>query len=192
MSSPHSYTEADLALLHRYYNSGEMSHAKLAITIGISYGALKWKAACLGLARTNVQRTYARFTDADDKIMISMVGDHTIGAIAARVGRSPCAVSDRLQYLGVSYNTTSRDGWYTLTDVAQILGMSENTVRRLIRNGAIKAKLFYGNKSKTMSGNVWQVSKDTLRDYIRKHPRQLNGRRIDMISLVEILAGVIM
>ena len=190
MSSPHSYTEEQLALIRRYYNSGEMSHKKLAATIGTTGSALKWKAGCLGLTRSNVQHSFRRFTPAEDEILMEMAGQYNISSIAVKVKHTPQAVQDRLRYLRISYNTTNRDGWYTLSDAAQIFGMSTQTVRKLIDSGEIKARTFYNDKPKTMYGEVWQISKESLRAYVRKHPHQLNGRKVDMINLVEILVGV--
>ena len=190
MSKPHAYTEADIDLIRHYYTSREMPLCKLAKTIGISYASLKWKAACLGLSRPNVNGAF-RFTPEQDETMMQMAGQYNVSSIATKVGRSPQAVRDRMQYLGISYEISNRDEWYTCDDVAKILGMGQDTVRRLIHDKVLKSQPFHKDNPATMHGEAWQISKAALRDYIRRHPHQLRGRKIDMINLVEILAGVI-
>ena len=38
---------------------------------------------------------------------------------------------------------------------------------------------------------MWHIAEKDLRAYIRRYPEELNGRNVDLIAIVEILAGIL-
>jgi len=190
-SKLHHYTPDDDALIRRYYNSGEMRHKELAAKLGVTGPALKYRAACLGLTRRNIMRTFRRFDEQDDITIHKMAGEYTIGSIAERLNRSPQAILDRMSYLGLRCSAESREGWYTCSDVALILGMNETTVRNMIKRGMLKAHTHWGKETAYGSGReCWHVAREALKDFICKYPTTLNGRQVDFVQLVDVLAEV--
>lgn len=191
MTQPHHYTKADDDLIRRYYNSKEITNTELARRIGVTWGALKYHAACLGLARANVNRRWRHFTAEEDATITSMAGNYSIGSIAAKLGRSPQAIIDRMSKLQVRGGIAEREDWYTLEDASEILGASTMTVRELIRRGSLKAQTHWGKATGYYTGSeVWHITRDSLRDYIRRHPQALRNRPFDIVQIVDILAGV--
>ena len=190
-SKLHHYTPEDDAMIRRYYNSGEMQNKDLAAKLGVTGPALKYHASCLGLTRRNIMRTFRRFDEQDDITIHKMVGDYTIGSIAERLGRSPQAILDRMSHLGLRCSAESRDGWYTCSDVAMILGMNDTTVRNMIRRGTIKARTHWGKETAYGGGReCWHITREDLREFICKYPTTLNGRPVDFVQLVDVLAEV--
>ena len=51
------------------------------------------------------------------------------------------------------------EDWITTQQAAELSGYHTNYIRRLIREGRVKARRF---------GPVWQVSRASLLDYVRK------------------------
>lgn len=191
MTQPHHYTRADDDLIRRYYHSKEITNTELARRIGVSWGALKYHAACLGLTRANVNRRWQHFTAEEDAVVIDMAGNYSIGSIAAKLKRSPQAIHDRIRKLNISGHITARENWYTLDDAAQVLGVSTVTVRELIRRGNLKAQTHWGKQTGFDNGTeVWHITRDSLREYIRSCPHSLRNRPFDIVQIVDILAGV--
>lgn len=191
MTQPHHYTQADDNLIRRYYNSKEITNTELARRVGVSWGALKYHAACLGLTHTNINRRWRHFTTEEDETITNMAGNYAIGTIATKLGRCPQSIQDRLHKLQVSGNMTARENWYTLEDVAQVLGISVMTARDMVKRGTLKADTFWG-KATTWSGGreSWHITREALREFIRSHPHTLRNRQFDVVQVVDILAGV--
>lgn len=38
--------------------------------------------------------------------------------------------------------------------------------------------------------HAWHIEEKTIRDFLRRYPEELNARNVDMIMVVDILAGV--
>jgi len=191
MTQPHHYTKADDDLIRRYYNSKEITNAELARRIGVTWGALKYHAACLGLTRTNVNRRWRHFTAEEDKIITTMAGNYAVSSIAAKLKRCPQSILDRMRKLEVSGSYTARENWYTLEDVAVILGISETSVRNMVRQKVLKANTFWGKTPTWGCGREsWRITRESLREYIRRNPQALRNRPFDIVQIVDILAGV--
>lgn len=190
-SKLHHYTPDDDAMIRRYYNSKDMTNSALAQKLGVTGPALKYHASCLGLTRRNILRRFRRFDEQDDNTIHQMVGEYTIGSIAERLKRSPQSILDRMSYLGLRCSAESRDGWYTCSDVAMILGMNDTTVRNIIKRGMIKARTHWGKETAYGGGReCWHISREALREFICTYPTVLNGRTVDFVQLVDVLAEV--
>ena len=61
----------------------------------------------------------------------------------------------------------SNNEWITVQEAVKISGYNEDHITRLIREGKIKAKKF---------SIVWQVSRDSLQEYISKTEKLGNKR----------------
>jgi hypothetical protein len=72
-----------------------------------------------------------------------------------------------------------------------ILGMNDTTVRNMIKRGAIKARTHWGKETAYGGGReCWHITREALRDFICAYPTALNGRTVDFVQLVDVLAEV--
>ena len=90
--------------------------------------------------------------------------------------------------LGVSRRI--RNGWFTKAEVCKILGMDHKWVQRRIDSGALVASYHYEHRPTHKGGSAWHIEEKTIRDFLRRYPEELNARNVDMIMVVDILAGV--
>ncbi len=99
--------------------------------------------------------------------------------IANKHNRSPIAIKDRMQELGISRK--GRDGWYNERDVCEIFGVTPMWVTRRIREGLIHAE---------QRGTQWCMTRENLIEYIRGNPHNIDGRKLDMFYFIDLLVGV--
>lgn len=103
---------------------------------------------------------------------------------AKMLERPPMGVRAQAQRLG--YSIGDREGWYTLGEVAGILGVTFYFVRNRIERGLLKGE--HMKKGKSEKGGVYWVIKDRdLRNYMRRYPQDLYGKPIDVVAFVDIL-----
>lgn len=66
------------------------------------------------------------------------------------------------------YNVAMSERWITTTEAAELSGYSVQYLRRLIRNGKVKARKF---------GPTWQVSERALVTYVKDSEKSDDKRR---------------
>ena len=103
--------------------------------------------------------------------------------------RSRVAVLVKAKKLKLPKN--NRDGWYTEQDVAEILGMASRTVQGRIKEGLLTATSHDSTRPPRKGKSApWHISKASLVNYIRTYPKDLVGRNVDIIVIVDLLSGV--
>lgn len=105
--------------------------------------------------------------------------------IAKKLGRSPLAIQVKMKKLQISRR--SRAGWFTEEEVCSILGVDHKWLR--IRKFPMKPhdSLHPPRKGKS---SPWHISERALKSFIRRYPEELVGHKVDIIMLVDILAGI--
>ena len=88
-------------------------------------------------------------------------------------------------------NRRYREGWFTKREACEILGHDHKWVQRRIDSGALKASYHYDHRPSQKGMSAWHIEEADLVKYIRGYPQELVGCNIDIIMIVEILAGVI-
>jgi len=84
-----------------------------------------------------------------------------------------------------------RDGWFTKREVCEILGVDHKWVQRRIDSGVIKATYHFPDRRPAKIGySCWHIEENDLRQFIRKYPQELTSRNVDLIMIVDILAGL--
>ena len=101
--------------------------------------------------------------------------------------RSVNSVNVRMKRLGLK--KADRVGWYTLREVCEILGRDHRWVRKRIETGALLAQRHHG-LHKTPDKCMWCIGAKALRNFIRRYPQDLDGRNVDLITVVHLLAGL--
>lgn len=134
------------------------------------------------------KRVYPKYwTEENDEKLVEFLGLYDRKTTARKLGFTEKAVRSRIRRLGLT-ETKCRSGWYTASDVGVILGTWLDTISDRIRSGKIKASPY--NSRDNGRKHCWMVTRKALRDYIIKHPRDLEGHNVDFVALVDILAGV--
>ena len=182
--SGHRWSPAEIEILRQGWRPGRNNSA-LATQLDRSLRSMKNKAGCLGLSEP------ARFrfwTPREDEQLREMIGWLPARKIAKRIGRSEVAVHARSLRLGLSWD--DRNGWYTARDVSEILGMDPHWVRKRIGDGTLAASPAGGGEPGWDAPYAWRIERRDLRSFLRRHPHELTGRNVDIVQVVEILAGL--
>jgi len=149
---------------------------QLAVRFGRTSGAIKHRAHELEVAvKSGKSRPW---TKADDEELAELLETHSRYAVAKKLGRSINAINIRCHKLRLY--AAYRDGWYTDDDVAFIFGVNPSWVQRRIERGMLRDE---------RDGQAHRITVRALRDFIKAYPGELQGRPVDMVSVVQILAG---
>jgi len=127
------------------------------------------------------RKTYTPEEDERLRELVSQVG---FDEAAKRMKRPPAGVKAYAQRMG--YSIGDRDGWYTLSDVTGILGVTYWWVRNRIERGMLKAKQ-KKNGASEKGGVYWVIREKDLRDFVRRYPQDLYNKPVDIMALVDLL-----
>ena len=175
-------TEEDDRVLKEEYDSEKGTTKRIADKLGITTKAVRARASRLGLCRQ-----YFRWNDKDDTKLIELVGRYPVYKICEKMNKSPNVILARMGRLGLT--TRYRDGWYTLQDVVELLRVSQKVIRRCIQDGKLVATYHHGKKPKFGGTNYYHIEEKDLRAFIIEYRYELNGRRIDLPIVIDILVN---
>ncbi|KKM23102.1 hypothetical protein LCGC14_1618600 [marine sediment metagenome] len=177
----HRWTEGDEDILRRGWDNTKVTGCALAATIGVTYEAARHKAHLMVLFKRTDYRKRT-WTPGEDGQLGEMIHRLAPATIARKLHRSTIAVCVRAKRLGLIRRV--RDGWYTKREVCEILGMDHKWVQRRIDAGEIVASFHNGRKPERKGLAMWHIEENDLRDYIRSHAHELNGRNVDLVTIV--------
>ncbi|KKN38042.1 hypothetical protein LCGC14_0757540 [marine sediment metagenome] len=182
----HRWTEEEEGILRRGWDNTLITGLALAATIGVTFAAARNKAAKMGLFKRTDYRKRA-WTPAEDEQLGEMIHRLAPATIAHKLHRSTIAVVVRVKRLGLTRRV--RDGWYTKLEVCGILGMDHKWVQRRIDAGELVASYHNGHKPSQRGLAMWHIAEGDLRRYICDHAYELNGRNVDLPTIVDLVAG---
>ena len=182
--SNHRWTEGDLEIVRCQYDGTGLSAMAIANKLGVTVNAVKGKVARLGLGKV----VHRPWTAKEDERLRKLSGEISIARISQRMGRSINSVAVRCKRLKLSRR--HHHGWFTKTEVAEILGKDHKWVQTRIDNGSLPATHHAKVEPQQNGGSVWHISEKDLKKYIRCYCSELNGRNVDLVQIVDILAGV--
>jgi hypothetical protein len=138
------------------------------------------------LAITNGRPNYKEWSEKELNTLHEYYGELPMWKLEDMFGRSASAIHNKAYKVGIK--RCLRSDWYTVDDVRLICAVAQRTITGWIKNGQLLAT----SEVNREFGNVriHRISKEALRDFIRRYPTELQGRNVDMIQLVEILTGV--
>jgi hypothetical protein len=84
-----------------------------------------------------------------------------------------------------------RTGWFTKNEVCEILGHDHRWVQRRIDSGALVATYHHEARPQKNGMRSWHISEQDLTQFIRKYPEELVGCNMDIMMIVELLAGIV-
>lgn len=182
----HRWTQDEIDTVRREYAGTHESRNALAIQLGVTANSISYMVGKLGLATKN---NYRRWTPEEDARLTELLETMTVESIARKMRRSLDSVTVRVQRLGLSRR--DRYGWYTKTEVCAILGKDHKWVQRRIDDGSLKASWHHGRRPQPSGQAAWHIYQADLKRFLRTYPEELNGRNVDLVQVVEILAGLL-
>ena len=81
------------------------------------------------------------------------------------------------------------DAWYTVRDVAGILGVNVRRLLRRINSGRLRAAYPYGRRPTRDAGRVYRIAETALRDFLLENAKELAGRNVQMVRIINIMVG---
>ena len=184
--SNHKWTDDERDIIRRDYTHTYRSAQELADRLGVTEFAMRGQIASMGIAKSNDRHPWS--PEEKDKLA-TLIPQCGIQKIAKKMHRSINSVVVMATRIGASRRC--RDGWFTKKEVCEILGHDHKWVQARIDSGALKAESHYGDRPTKLGLSAWHIREHDLVRFIRKYPQELVGCNIDIIMIVELLAGIV-
>ena len=182
----HRWTEEERNIVRREYAHSRESAKRIAEYLGVTEFAVKGQVSAMGLGNHDNRHPWTPQEEIKLRRLLRRYGPRTV---AKRMHRSLNSVVIKSKRLNIKRRT--RDGWFTKKDVCEILGVDHRWVQARIDSGALKAYYHYGTKPSKYGMSAWHIEEADLKEFIRRYPQELIARNLDMIMIVDILAGVV-
>lgn len=183
----HRWTEDELDIIRRDYRHTNKSARDIANRLGATRYAVLGQCERMGLIKATDYRRKA-WTEKEDEFLRTNLEVRGISYLARKLGRSINSVTVRSQRLKL--HRRFRDGWYTKREVCEIVGHDHKWVQARIDCGALRATRHGDLEPKQCGMSMWHINEDDLRSFIRRYPQELIGCNIDIITIVDMLAGL--
>jgi len=189
MAKEPNWTPQEIEVLTQYFSSQRGTMSKLVLLLPRrSPQAIRNKANKMGLStRPQPRKPWMK---NEDEWLMENVERLSFRELCAHLHRGENSIKNRMRELRLT--KSYRDGWFTMHDVAEVLGSSRKRVLKLIEDGKLKAR-------RRATGADYQIDSETrcaveittrdLRDFIKAYPGELQGRPVDMVSVVQVLVG---
>lgn len=191
MLKRHAWTDEERAIIRRDYKHSRESCRHLAHYLSsftgekITANGVKGQVQLMGIAKSNDRHPW---TPEEDAKLRELIPSFCPRVVATKMHRSLCSVVVRSTRLKVSRRC--RNGWFTKNELMTILGHDHKWIQRRIDSGALKASYHYGIRPTQLGGSAWHIKETDLKDFIRRYPEELVGCNIDIITIVDIIAGI--
>lgn len=105
----------------------------------------------------------------------------SLNAISKHLKRSEQAIRYKAYKLSISsYNH------YTATDLKIAFGCRYERIQMWVSKGWLKG---FRKEKDAYRGDPWQFTEKAIRDFIIRHPSEIDQRRVDWLWFIDILAG---
>ena len=182
----HRWSDEEIDVVRREYQGTHASRDALADKLGVSPNAVARIVSQNGLAKNTDRR---RWTLDEVERLRELTEQHSINKVAKLMGRSLNSVTVKANKLHISRR--DRSGWFTKKEVCEILGKDPRWVQRRIDDGTLPAFWHHGRQPQQKGASAWHIKQADLKGFLRRYPDELNGRNVDLVSVVAILAGII-
>ena len=180
------WSEEEIEVVREQYNGTIKSSERIAAKLGTTPKAVTYQAYKMGLGQ---RKAYRPWTVQEDDLLRALVPRKSPGQIATRMKRSVHAITVRAKRIRVSFS--DREGWYTQAEACEILGVNREWIARRIESGVIKASWHHGRRPGRSGSGSWHIEQKDLGEFLRRYPHDLNGRNVDLVQVVEIIAGLL-
>ena len=171
------WTQEEDDVVRRDYRGTQASADELAGRLHRTYFALKARVGLLGVTRHKGPDWSAQ----EVEYLQENFGRLALATLAYHLpGRSVTAVKIKGQRLGLRRSV--REGWFTMLEVCQILGLDHHATQRYRELGILKA-----TRECDRPGSMWRIATQDLRQFIADHAYDLHGRNVQLGPLVDLL-----
>ena len=177
----HRWTDEEDDVVRASYEGTRASRLAIALQLGVTEHAVAGRVTVLGLAKITDRQ---RWDPEQDERLRQLLELHPPAKVAKLMGRGVNSVVLRAKRIGASRR--DRFGWYTKTEICEILGKDHKWVQRRIDDGSLKASWHHGRQPQKNGQASWHIEQKDLKAFLRRYPEQLNGRNVDLVAVVEI------
>jgi len=181
----HKWTDDDLDIVRCEYAGTNDSAERIARMLGVTLYGVKGQVQKLGIAKITDR---VRWTEKEEERLAKLITQYSPSRLAKKMHRSVNSVVVKSKRMGLS--RSFRDGWYTKKEVCEIFGKDHEWVQKRINDGTLPAEWHSAVKPEKNGGARWHIPRESIYRFLRKYPQDLNGRNVDLIQVVEILAGL--
>jgi hypothetical protein len=121
------------------------------------------------------------WSEEDDEFLLKYRQQRSLSWLREKLKRSMAAINWRCSVLNINGDT--RDGWYTLVETAEILGMQHVLLGKLIKENKMRAMRRNGKGEY----KDWEIREEDIYAFATRYPQFLQNRNCDMVQLVNIL-----
>ena len=183
MKRKYNLTEQEMSVILRDYDGRTETIDKIVNLLGDKYPRwhIRKVAAENGLSRPDKVRPWA---EKDEDFLVKHYSTMCIATLCKRLKRSRTAIALKKKRLGLAKNG---DG-FTMHQITGITGADHHKIRKWIDKGWLKAK--HKNTERTEAqGDMWHVKSDDMRSFLIEHWEEIDIRRVDSYSFIQLVAG---
>lgn len=181
----HNWTDEERQIVRRDYKGTNQSTQQIANNVGVTFNAVKGQVQKMGISFHPDRKPWM---PEEEERLTELITQYPPYLVAKKMKRGINSIIVKIKRMGLSRRV--RDGWYTKQEVCEILGVDHHWVQARIDIGALRASWHNDVKPQQSGGACWHILEGDLRIFIRKYPHELHGRNVDIIQIVEILAGL--
>ncbi|MBA7675733.1 hypothetical protein ES703_83970 [subsurface metagenome] len=174
MRQNHKWNDDERDIIRRDYKHTHRSRQELAARLGVTDFAVAGQISTMGIAKSDDRRQWS----PEEKERLARMMHRSLNSVVVMSKR-------------INVSRLIREGWYTKREVCEILAHDHKWVQTRIDSGALKATYHYEHRPTQKGMSAWHIDEHDLVLYIRKYPQDLVGCNIDIIMIVELLAGII-
>jgi hypothetical protein len=178
-------SDAGRNLILARYDGREETINELVTMLKVPRWRLRRWAIELGLTRARTKEP--PWTEEELAYLETNLKRMSVTAIAQHLGRTKDAVRVKAKRWGV--NKQGSD--YTMRRLCDCLGVDHHKVERWLRDGWLKGTRRKSERVEAQGGDMWLFTNEAIREFIRRHPAEIDPRRVSWIWVVDILAGII-
>ncbi len=188
----HTWTDDERLIVRRDFSHTHTSRVELARRLSFMTGdtitefAIAGQVQIMGIAKRDDRR---RWTPEEERRLVTLIPRFGPRDIAKMMHRSLNSVVVKAQRLHASRRV--RNDWFTKMEVCEILGVDHHWVQRRIDCGALVATSHHGIRPQQNGGASWHIEAKALRNFIRRYPDELTAKNVDLVFIVELLAGIL-
>jgi len=182
----HTWTDDERDIIRRDYKHSRKSRQELAARLGVTEYGVAGQISTMGIAKSDDRR---QWTPQEKERLVKLIPRYCPRRIARMMHRSLNSVVVMAKRINVPLRY--REGWFTKREACEILAHDHKWVQARIDSGALNATYHYEERPTQRGMSAWHIEEADLVRFIRKHPQELVGCNIDIIMIVELLAGII-
>ena len=163
MRTNHRWNDDERAIIRRDYKHSRASCQQLAEYLSRETGdsitafAVRGQVTSMGIAKSDDRHPW---TPEEDTKLMELIPSFCPRAVAKMMHRSINSVVVRSKRLNISRRV--RNGWFTKSELMEILGHDHKWIQRRIDSGAIKATYHYEHRPTQRGGSAWHITEADL------------------------------